>query len=81
MKVLYQSQELWDIVESGVAETTNVANPTPTATLRIEGESQEGQEGIIFHLPSSGCGHIQENLNGDFDEESMGYTSFFIQGR
>jgi len=53
MKVLYQSQALWDIVESGVAEPTDVAN-VPTTTSRFEGESQEGQEGIIFHLPSGG---------------------------
>jgi len=52
MKVLYQPQELWDIVESGVAEPTNVENPTPTTTSGIEGELQEGQEDIIFHLPS-----------------------------
>jgi len=29
MKVMYQSQELWDIIESGVVEPIDIANLTP----------------------------------------------------
>ena len=49
MKVLYQSQELWDIVESGVAEPTNVANITPQQLQELK-ENRKKDKKVLFFI-------------------------------
>ena len=48
MKVLYQSQELWDIVESGVAELTDVANLTPQQLQELKETRKKDKKALFF---------------------------------
>jgi len=48
MKMLYQSQELWDIVESGVAESTNVANLNPHQLHELKGNCKKDKKASFF---------------------------------
>ena len=47
MKVLYQSQELWDIVEIRDAET-DVANLTPQQLQELKDNSKKDKKALFF---------------------------------
>ena len=48
MKVLYHSQEFWDIVESGVAEPTDVANLIPQQLQKLKENRKKDKKELFF---------------------------------
>ena len=48
MKMLYQSKELWDIVEGGVAEPIDVSNLTPQQPQELKENHKKDKKSLFF---------------------------------
>ena len=75
--MLYGSQDLREIVENGYEG--ELSQSFTTTIKHIKGESQEGQEGSLFYLPSSRWSYFWENSNDINIKGGMGYSQQSIR--
>ncbi|KAI3701552.1 hypothetical protein L6452_26726 [Arctium lappa] len=48
MRVLYESQELWNVVENGIREPTNNAELTPQQTIELRENMKKDKKALYF---------------------------------